>query len=161
MSIDFRQFLKDAAIASGDDYSMAFKLLGMVAFVAEAGPEPLLTGRLVSIPTLNRWMETLRLAGWGDVIADLRLRQAVREYVKERVRGGIIEQTRENVADAVARVVAEEAEPSPQAAGRQASDAVKGLAGGREAEPSALDGVAPGGSLGEATAHAVRDGEGC
>ena len=150
--MDWRKFLRDVAIASGDDYSAAFKLLGMVVFVAEAGAEPLLSGRLVSVSTFNRWVDTLRLAGWGDLLADVRLRQALREFLNQRLGGLPLELAREKTLEAVRLAVAAEEARSPQAVGRQASDAVKGLAGGREAEPNALDGVAAGGSLREATA---------
>jgi hypothetical protein len=158
--IDVMRFLRDTAQAAGDDYATAFKLLGMVVFVAEAGAEPLLSGRLVSVSTFNRWVDTLRTAGWGDLLGDVRLRQALREYMNQRVGGLPMERARTAVMEAVSRMVADPEALSPQAVGRQASDAVKGLAGGREAEPSALDGVAAGGSLGEATAPKERESGG-
>jgi len=153
-----REFLRDTAQASGDDYATAFKLLGLVVFVAQEGIDPLLSGRLISPRTFHRWADSLKTAGWGDLLTEARLRLAVRDFVKDRLGGLPPALARERVVEA-ARVAAESEEAlSPQAVGRQASDAVKGLAEGREAKPSALDGVAAGGSLREATAPA--DGEG-
>lgn len=152
--MDSRRFLSDVAVACGNDYASAFKLLGVIVFVAEGGIEPLLSGGLVAPKTFYRWAEALRHAGWGDLLADVRLRQAVRCYVTERLAGLPGDEARGSIVEAVTRIAADEAEPATQAVSRQASDAVKGLAGGREAEPSALDGVAAGGSLQESPALA-------
>lgn len=153
-----RQFLSDVAVASNDDYSVAFKLLGMVIFVAEEGIEGLLAGRFVSSRTFYRWTDCLTSAGWGDLLADVRLRQAVRSYMDLRLGGLPIPLAHSKVLEAVRSMVDEAEARSPQAVGRQASGAVKGLAEGREAEPSALDGPADGGSLRKATAPSVEDG---
>lgn len=147
-----REFVRDVSIASGDDCVAGFKLLGMVVYVAEIGTEPLLSGKLVAVSTFHRWVETLRLAGWGDLLADVRLRQALRDYVNQRMGGLPIEQARREVIEAVETMVAEAEALPPQASGRHGSNAVKGLAVGREAEPTALDWVASGGSLQEAAA---------
>lgn len=152
--MDSRRFLSDVAVACGNDYASAFKLLGVIVFVAEEGVEPLLSGGLVAPKTFYRWAEVLRHAGWGDLLADVRLRQAVRGYLAERLGGHPGDRARGAVVEAVTRMMADEAEPATQAVSPQASDAVKGLAGGREAEPSALDGVAAGGSLQKSPAGA-------
>jgi len=137
--MNVRRLVKDLAVAAGDDYSQACKVLGMVVFALSEGVEPLLGGGLVRDSTFFRWMDLLRAAGWGELVCGTDYRRALE---------GILA-TRPSIGEAL----------SPQALSHQASDAVKGLAGGREAEPSALDGVAAGGSPREATAPALAGGE--
>ena len=111
--LDVRRFIRDTAVARSDDHTAAFKLLGMVVFVAEVSVEPLLSGRLVSVSTFNRWVDTLRMAGWGDLLADVRLRQALRDYVNQRLGGLPMERAREAVVAAVSEMVTEEEECTP------------------------------------------------
>jgi hypothetical protein len=132
MALNIRVMLRDLAVAAGDDYSQAFKVLGMVVYAQLEGVEPLLAGRLVHERTFFRWVALLKAAGWGDLLCAGDYRRAV--------------------ADVIATRLGAAAALSPQAVGHQASDAVKGLAGGFEAEPRTLDGVAAGGSLGKAAA---------
>jgi hypothetical protein len=80
------------------------------------------------------------------------MRQLVSEYIQSRFAGLPIPLAREKVLETVGSMVGDLKARSPQAISRQASAAVKGLADGREAMPSALDSCAHGGSLDEATA---------
>jgi hypothetical protein len=155
---NLRKFLTDVSQACGDDYASAFKLLGLVVFVSEEGVESLLAGNVISARTFHRWAECLASAGWGDLLADVRLRQAVRSYVALRLNGLPIPLARSKVLEAVRSMVDEAEARSPQAEGSQARGAVKGLAEGREAKPSALDRPSDGGSLREATAPSVGAG---
>jgi hypothetical protein len=155
---DLRKFLGDVAHACGDDYAYAFKLLGLVVFVSEEGVEPLLAGGLISARTFYRWVECLGAAGWGNLLADIRMKQALRDFPDLRL-GDLAGQMAHSTVLGVIESIVNEAEArSPEALGRQTSEAVKGLAEGREAQPSALDGLADGGSLREATAPSVRAG---
>ncbi len=129
--VGVRRLLRDLAVAASDDYTQAFKVLGMVVFVQCEGVEPLLGGRLIRESTFFRWVDQLRASGWGDLICGDEYRQALERKLAFRAR----------ISEAL----------SPQAAGPQASGTVKG---DREAQPSTLDGVAAGGSLQEATAPA-------
>ena len=146
----------DSVVASRvGDYSIAFKLLGFLVFLAEEGPGPFLAGNLLSPRTYHRWLESLRRCGLGGLALDARLRQLVREYAHSRFGGLPIDRARSKVLEAVGSMVGEGEALSLQAIGRQASAGVKckrSEAMGREAQPSALDAGAAGGSLREATA---------
>lgn len=104
-----RQFVRDTALASGDDYASAFKMLGLVVFVAQEGVDGLLSGRMISERTVHRWADTLNAAGWGDVLTDARLHLAVRDFVRHRLGGLPPELARERVIEA-ARVAVEREE---------------------------------------------------
>jgi hypothetical protein len=154
-ALDCGQFIKEVGMICGGDYPAAFKLLGFVVYVAQEGNDYLLTGNMISQRTYYRWIEIVKRAGWGDLLADARLRQTIKDYLWSRFAGLPIERARRQVLESVDLIISESEAPSLQAIGRQASDAVKGErseSGGREAKPSALDGGANGGSLGEATA---------
>jgi hypothetical protein len=132
------------------DYAMAFKLLGFLSFLAEEGSGPFLAGDVLSPRTYNRWLECLRQSGLDGLALDVRLRQLVREYTHFRFGGLPINKARSKVLDAVRSIIVEEEALPLQAQSRQASEAVKGERSeteGREAQPSALDGGADGGSL--------------
>lgn len=79
--LQYRQFLSDVAQVADGDYATGFKMLGFVLFVAENGDEDLLSGSMVSLRTYYRWLETIKAAGWQSLLAELRLSQAIREYV--------------------------------------------------------------------------------
>lgn len=78
---EWQGFLDDVAKVSRGDYVSAFKLLGAVLYVKEKGIEPLLAGDMVSPRTVYRWLETIRAAGWGSLISEVRILQAVREHL--------------------------------------------------------------------------------
>lgn len=79
---DWQQFLDDVAEVSRGDYASAFKMAGAVLYVRENGIEPLLAGEMVSPRTVYRWLETVRRAGWGSLISEVRVLQAVREHLQ-------------------------------------------------------------------------------
>ena len=79
--IEFRKFLDDVAQIADGDYATGFKMLGFVLFVSQYGADDLLSGSLVSPRTYYRWIETVKAAGWDSLLADVRLTQALREYV--------------------------------------------------------------------------------
>jgi len=58
----------DSVVASRvGDYSIAFKLLGFLVFLAEEGPDPFLAGNLLSPrPTIAGWNLCVD-AGWGGL----------------------------------------------------------------------------------------------
>jgi hypothetical protein len=137
------------------DYSIAFKLLGFLVYLAEEGPESFLAGSVLSPRTYYRWIEALRSAGLEELALDARMRELVRDYVWMRFGGLPIHKTRANVLEVVGSMIGEEEARSLQAISRQSSARVQGKrseAVGREAEPSALDANADGGSMREATA---------
>jgi hypothetical protein len=80
-AIRFRKFLHDVAQVADGDYATAFKMLGFVLYVSEYGADDLLSGAMVSLRTYYRWVETVKAAGWESLLADVRLAQALREYV--------------------------------------------------------------------------------
>ncbi|MBN2556131.1 MAG: hypothetical protein JXA97_09370 [Anaerolineales bacterium] len=110
--MDVNQFIQDAAQAAKGDYAQAFKLLGFVVYVAEAGGDQLLTGDLISRQTYFRWMEIVKRAGWGDLLADARLRQALQEYLWQRFEGLPIETARAKVLTAVKDAIAQTTQPN-------------------------------------------------
>jgi hypothetical protein len=60
----------------------------------------------------------VRLAGFGELLADVRLRQAVHEYVSQRLGGVGRESVRSAVVEAVSRMLVEREARSPQAVPR-------------------------------------------
>ena len=94
---DKQKLLDDVARVSDGDYATAFKMLGFVQYVSEVGADAFLSGELVSPRTCYRWVETIRAAGWGSLLSDVRFDQALREYVAglnaepEEIRGAILE----------------------------------------------------------------------
>ena len=131
------RFVGDVAQACGDDYPAALKLLGLVVFLRAEGPAALLSGRRVDVRTFMRWAELLKYAGWGDAVFGPQLDADLRRLFADRL--------------------GRQGSPPPQARAATGGDSVKGLAEGREAEPSALDSVASGGSLGRAAAFPLVD----
>jgi len=81
---DWQKFLDDVAAVADGDYSASFKMLGFVLYVSEFGAEKLLSGALVSPRTYYRWVDVVNSAGWGDLLADIRLEQALLECVTSR-----------------------------------------------------------------------------
>jgi hypothetical protein len=153
--MDIREFLEQVASEVNGDFTFAFKLLGFFVFISQEGSESLLTGNMISQRTYYRWMEIVQRAGWGDLLADARLRQVLREYLWKRFAGLPIDQARERVLRVVEDFIADTEAPSLRAKYRQESAAVKGErseTGGRESKTSVLDGGATGGSLGKAMA---------
>jgi hypothetical protein len=78
---DWEEFLNDVAGVSRGDYASGFKMLGVVLYVKEHGIEPLLSGGMVSQRTAYRWLDTIRRAGWGSLISEVRVLQAIREHL--------------------------------------------------------------------------------
>ena len=93
---DKQKLLDDVARVSDGDYATAFKMLGFVQYVSEVGADAFLSGELVSPRTYYRWVETIRAAGWGSLLSDVRFDQALQEYVgglnaqPERIRVAIL-----------------------------------------------------------------------
>ncbi|MCH8093414.1 MAG: hypothetical protein IH953_02360 [Chloroflexi bacterium] len=156
IKVKAKEFVEQAAIGLSDDYVRAFKLLGFVLYLAEEGPEPFLSGRVMSPRTYNRWIEELGICNLDGFAMDARLRQLVNEYVRKRLGGLPIPLARSKVLDAVGVMIGEKDALSLQAISRHASARVQGEeteAEGREAEPNALDAGADGGSMRQATAQ--------
>ncbi len=150
------EFVEKAAGGLGGDYFRAFKLLGFVLYLAEQGPEPFISGRMMSPRTYSRWIEELRECNLDGFALDARLRQLINEYLWKRFAGLPIPLAREKLLDAVGGMIREEDALSLQAISRQESARVKGEqseAEGREVPPNALDAGADGGSLRKATAQ--------
>ena len=149
------EFVEKAAGGVGGDYFGAFKLLGFVLYLADKGPEPFLSGGVMSPRTYNRWIEELRKCNLDGFALDARLRQLVNEYLWKKFGGLPIPLAREKVLDAVGVMIGEKDAQSLQAISSQVSGRVKGErseAGGHEAKASALDAATDGGSLSGATA---------
>jgi hypothetical protein len=79
--IKLRELVEDVARVADGDYPTGFKMLGFVLYVSEHGAEELLSGAMVSPRTYYRWVDTVKTAGWDSVLADVRFKQALREYV--------------------------------------------------------------------------------
>jgi hypothetical protein len=69
---EWKKFIQDVASVSEGDYSAGFEMLGFELFVSQCGPKPLLAGQMVSTRTYFRWVETIKAAGWGRLLADVR-----------------------------------------------------------------------------------------
>jgi len=152
-TFEVKEFLHQVAEEAKGDYPTAFKLLGLVVYVAQEGSESLLTGKMISQRTYYRWMEIVQRAGGGDLLADARLRQVLQEYLWKRFAGLPIDQARERVLRVVGDFIADTEASSLQGKYCQASAAVKGErseTGGRESKTSVLDGGATGSNLGKA-----------
>ena len=158
-TFEVKEFLDQVVEEAQGDYPSAFKLLGFVVYIAQEGSESLLSGKMISRRTYYRWLELVQRAGWGDLLADARLRQVLQEYLWKRFAGLPIDQARERVLRVVGDFIADTEAPSLRAKYRQESAAVKGEQSeteGRESKTSVLDGGATGGSLGKAMAPNVR-----
>jgi len=156
--MDLKEFLEQVASEVNGDFTFAFKLLGFFVFISQEGSESLLTGNMISQRTYYRWLEIVQRAGWGDLLADARLRQVLQEYLWKRFAGLPIDQARERVLKVVEDLIADTETPSLQGKCRQESAAVKDERSetkGRESKTSVLDGGATGGNLGEAMAPNV------
>ena len=68
-----------------EDYAQAFKLLGLVVFIAQEGNEPLLSGEMISPRTYYRWIEKIKQAGYGDLLVEARLRQVISDFINQRL----------------------------------------------------------------------------
>jgi hypothetical protein len=79
--LDKQEFLDNVAQVSDGDYATAFKMLGFIVYVSELGADGFLSGAMVSLRTYYRWVETIKAAGWGSLLSDMRLEQALQEYV--------------------------------------------------------------------------------
>ena len=77
---DQDRFVRDVAGVADGDYATGFKLLGFVLYVSQYGVDDLVSGAMISPRTYYRWVDTVKAAGWESVLADVRFRQAVREY---------------------------------------------------------------------------------
>ena len=83
---DWRKFLEDIAIVNGGNYATAFKLLGFVLYIGQFGADSLLAGDMVSLPTYYRYVEIIKAAGWGSLLAEVRAVQALKEYTEGLVK---------------------------------------------------------------------------
>jgi hypothetical protein len=158
--MDVNDFVTQIAEASNDDFPQAFKLLGFVVFLTQEGHEEIIARNMISQRTYIRWMDVIQKAGWGDLVADARLRQVVQEYLWKRFEGLPIDLAREKLLNVISDMVCNPSAPALKAKSRQASDAVKGErseAEGREGMSSALDGGADGGSLEKLTAPIIEE----
>jgi len=141
--METQKFIEDVAITAKGDYTLAFKLLGFVVFVAQEGDTSLLSGSMISPRTYYRWLEQVQKAGYGDLLADARMRQALKEYCWQKFAGLPIHSARSQTLAAIRDLITEVEAPTLQASSRQGSETVKGLRSrseGREAKLSALDG---------------------
>ena len=157
--MDIKEFIEQIASEVNGDFTFAFKLLGFFVFISQEGCESILSKRMISRRTYYRWLSIIDAAGWGDLLADARLRQVLQEYLWKRFAGLPIDQARERVLRVVGDFIADTEVPSLRANYRQESAAVKGERSeteGRESKTSVLDGGATGGSLGKAMAPNVR-----
>jgi hypothetical protein len=77
----WQEMLEDVAAVSAGSYATGFKLLGVVVFIEDEGIEPLLSGEMVSTRTAYRWLETIREAGWGALISEARVIQAIQDHL--------------------------------------------------------------------------------
>lgn len=83
--VNTKRVIHDFSKACSEDYTQAFKLLGLVVFVAQEGNEPLLSGEMISPRTYYRWVEKIKQAGYGDLLAEARLRQVISDFINQRL----------------------------------------------------------------------------
>lgn len=77
----WQEMLDAVAAVSKGNYATGFKLIGVVVFIEDEGIEPLLSGEMVSTRTAYRWLETIREAGWGSLISEARVLQAIEDHL--------------------------------------------------------------------------------
>ncbi|MFV2045259.1 MAG: hypothetical protein ACC700_18755 [Anaerolineales bacterium] len=157
--MNVREIVRSVVESGVSSYSVAFKLFGFLVFLAEEGPEPFLSGEVLSSRTYFRWIDDLRNAGLGELVLDARMRQLVQEYIAGKFGGLPINKTREKMLETVESMVRKEDAASLRAISHQAGGRVKGERSedeGLEAKPRALDAATDGGSLREATARFPR-----
>ena len=106
-TFEVKEFLDQVVEEAQGDYPSAFKLLGFVVYVAQEGSESLLTEKMISQRTYYRWLGLVQRAGWGDLLADARLRQVLQEYLWKRFAGLPIDQARERVLRVVGDFIAD------------------------------------------------------
>jgi len=111
-TFEVQDFINSTAEALNGDYPQAFKLLGFVVYVAEEGGDQLLTGDLISRQTYFRWLDAVKRAGWGDLLADARLRQVLQEYLWQRFAGLPLETARAKVLTAVQDALTQTPQPN-------------------------------------------------
>jgi len=154
-TLEVKQFLHQVADQAQGDFPFAFKMLGFVVYIAEEGSDAFMSGEMISLRTYHRWMRLVNQAGWGDLVADARLRKELQDYMWKRFAGLPVSQARQEIIKTVRSLVTEIQPPSLKATSRQDSETVKGERSepdGREVQPNALDGRTAGGSLSDATA---------
>jgi len=95
------KFVQDVGAGEKGDYPLAFKLLGFAVFLAEEGCDPFLSGELVSPRTYHRWLQLVDQAGWGDLVADARLRKELQDYIWKRFAGLPISHARQEIIQTV------------------------------------------------------------
>jgi hypothetical protein len=131
-NLNVLRFVDEIAEITNDDYPSALKPLGFMIFISQEGHQTLIAQNHISERTYHRWMEIIRRAGWGDLLSDARLRQAVSETIWQRVSGLPIDKSRKKVLHAIQAIVADIEPRSPQAIRRQASDAAGCVQGVRQ-----------------------------
>lgn len=100
-NINIRKILQEVAIRSNGDYPFAFKLLGFLIYIAQEGNESLLSGEMISPRTYYRWVEKINQAGYGDLLADVRIRQVVSDFINQRYSDLPINEVKSKVLEAV------------------------------------------------------------
>jgi hypothetical protein len=83
----WQEMLDDIAATSKGNYATGFKLIGVVVFIQDEGIEPLLSGEMVSTRTAYRWLEVIREAGWGSLISEARIIQAIQDHLASLPQG--------------------------------------------------------------------------
>jgi hypothetical protein len=106
--LELRKLVEDVAGVADGDYPTGFKMLGFVLYVLQYGAQELLSGAMVSPRTYCRWVDTVKAAGWDSVLADVRFKQALREYVTGLERQS--DEAREAVLGKLDEVLAAEVE---------------------------------------------------
>ncbi len=95
--MNIKQFIDDIGSLNDNDYPQAFKLLGLIVFIAQEGAEPLLSGEMISPRTFYRWVEKIKQAGYGDLLAETQLKQAVRNFINLRLGDQPVQDAKEQV----------------------------------------------------------------
>ncbi|KAA3642799.1 MAG: hypothetical protein DWQ07_19940 [Chloroflexi bacterium] len=103
MDINIREIIDQLAAVTKDDYSLAFKLLGFIIYIAQEGNETLLSGSMISPRTYYRWFERVEKAGLKNLLMDAKLQQAISEYVGESLGGIPIEERQTKVSEIISQ----------------------------------------------------------
>ncbi len=96
-AINIKEYVYKLAEQENGDFPQAFKLLGLIVFIAQEGAEPLLTGEMISPRTYYRWVEKIKQAGYGDLLAETQLKQAVRNFINLRLGDLPVQDAKEQV----------------------------------------------------------------
>lgn len=109
--LEIRKIIDGLATSANDDYVHAFKLLGFIILISTTGNDALLSVTMISPRTYHRWMDQIQKAGYGGLVADASLCQALQEFIRQRFAGLPLQQARSTILEIVNTTISDPAPP--------------------------------------------------